>query len=207
MSTHPVCRRSSAATPGPVPEAASARVRLARLVCVACLLLPAAGTAAAQQVSEAAVKAAFVLNFMKFVEWPAGAFASPQAPMVLCVTGAGGDLVEALLGLEGRLIQGRSLTIRRMARTDEQSGCNASYLAGGTLQAAQQSIATAAPTLTMGDSPGFASAGGMIGLYSEDGKMRFEINPGTLQRASLRVSSQLMKLARIADDAHKGDIR
>ena len=61
-----------------------------------------------------------------------------------------------------------------------------------------------APVLTVGDGDGFARGGGMIGLFVEDGRMRFAINPNAAQRAGLRLSSQLLKLARIVKEGRHG---
>lgn len=175
--------------------------------CVWLLLLSFNRIAVGQPASASApaIKAAFVLNFMKFVEWPKSAFSGPDAPLVLCVSGASSDLIDALQSLDGRSVQGRPLSIRSDIRPGEQQSCNAAYLGGDAAAMRGETINTAGTVLTVGDSPGFAAAGGMIGLYSEDGKIRFEINAGSVQRSALRISSQLMKLARIADNKRSGD--
>ena len=130
--------------------------------CAWLLLLPSFGRSAdAQLASAAAIKAAFVLSFMKFVEWPGTALAAPDAPLVLCVSGA---------------------------RSDPGDTANMADTA-----------------LTMGDGPGIAAAGAMIGLYFEDGRIQFEINAGSVQASAIKLISQLMKLARITDRKRSGD--
>lgn len=175
--------------------------------CAWLLLLSFSRSADAQPASASApaIKAAFVFNFMKFVEWPSAAFAAPDAPLVLCVSGASNDLGDALQSLDGRSVQGRPLAIRRDVRAADLRACNAAYLGDLAAPAQGDSANPASAVLTVGDFPGFAAAGGMIGLYSEDGKIRFEINAGSVQRSALKISSQLMKLARIADSKRQGD--
>lgn len=170
-----------------------------------CVLLLLCHPLQAQPVSASAVKAAFVLNFMKFVEWPNTAFTSAQAPMVLCVDAVPSELSDALLGLDGRTAQGRSLSVRRESAPSAERGCNIAFLANAA--SLSNAMTADATMLTVGDAPGFAESGGMIGLYSENGKIRFEINAGSVKRSKLRVSSQLMKLARIAGSDRQEDAR
>jgi hypothetical protein len=178
-------------------------IAVVRALAILLMLWPAPAIHA-QPVSASAITAAFVLNFLKFVDWPGTAFSAPNAPLVLCVSGAGEELGAALLGLGGRTVQGRELVVRSSMRAGTSTCCHAVYLSGqGPAQ--REAIPNDLSLLTIGDAPGFAGAGGMVGLYTEDGKMRFEINARSVQRSSLTISSQLMSLARIVNELPRGE--
>ncbi len=177
-----------------MPRRPDSRLRLNWAILLLGWAMSATVPAGAQPASAEAVKAAFVLNFTKFVEWPDSAFESRGSPLVLCVAGVDASLHDALSELDGRAVQGRTLTVRRAQRPSAAEGCHAAYLSD--LAAAD----AGAGMLTIGDAPEFAARGGMIGLFDEGGKVRFEINLQSVQRSQLRFSAQLMKLARIAGE-------
>ena len=144
------------------------------------------------------MKAAMVLNMAKYVEWPAGAFSAPGAPLAVCSVGRG-PFAAALEQYRGKTVLGHPLNLRRLAPGDEPADCHLlvvsgmekRYLAGVLDQARRRSV------LTVSDLPDFARAGGMIGLVEHEGKVGFEINVKAAQQARFRISSQLLKLARI----------
>jgi hypothetical protein len=148
--------------------------------------------------TEYQVKAAFLYNFAKFVEWPADAFPSPEAPFTVCVIGDdpfGPDL-DAVL--EGKEIAGHPMTTKRPLPEGDLTSCQmlfASAREGG--QPAALFVAPRAGRLTIGEAPGFTKAGGIIRFVMEAGKVRFEINPDAADKAGLKISSKLLKLARI----------
>lgn len=142
---------------------------------------------------------------MRFAEWPGTAFAAPEAPLVLCVSGARSDPGDTLQSLNGRSIQGRPLSIRGDVHPGELQTCNAAYLGDVIAPAPGDTANTAGTALTVGDPLGFVAADAMIGLNSEDGKIHFKFNAGSAQDSALEISSQLMKLARIADRKRSGD--
>jgi hypothetical protein len=148
--------------------------------------------------AEYQVKAAMLFNFAKFVEWPAGTLSSDNK-LHLCVAGRSG-MIEALQQLQGKLIKGRTFTVRQINRPEESSGCNILYIpqseSGRSALYLQQ--AGTLSILTVSSLQQFASAGGMIGFYDEEGKVRFEINPEAAKKGKLQISSHLLKLARIA---------
>lgn len=148
-------------------------------------------------VTDLQVKVAFVYNFAKFVEWPPEAFATPSAPLVLCVPQRTPQLAAALAAVAPRPVQGRDLRLRRDVRPDEVRGCHLLLLATLDERAAEPWLRAVpgVPVLTVGDAPGFASSGGTIGFVLRDERVRFEINQDAALRAGLRVSSQLLRLA------------
>lgn len=141
---------------------------------------------------ESAVQAAFVVNFVKFTEWPPASTASRQGTMQLCQFGTRDDLAQAFRALEGRTLQGAPIQWRKVSRTEEVRGCQVLFVAEpglplGTLGSM--------PVLTISDLPSFVQQGGVIGLVRQSGRLRFEVNRGAAQAAGLRLSVDLLALA------------
>ena len=168
------------------------------------LALGAAGAVAAEALTEVQVKAAYVYNFVKYVEWPAGAFATAQSPVVLCVA-AGDGLRGALAAIDGKQAQGRALQLRRAVRPDEFRSCHILFVPESEERVAGELLRKAGslPVLTVGEHDGFAAAGGVIGFVVRDDRVQFEINPDAAARADLKVSSRLLQLATIVRDARR----
>jgi hypothetical protein len=161
---------------------------------------PAALPAQETTASEPDVIAAFILNFVKFVEWPPDT-ASPDAPLVLCV--ADTAVADALDRAATRRPAGvRALEIARVVAGAAPPGCRVLF-AGAVPPARLDALfATLAgrPVLTVGMGEPFTLRGGIIHLFIEAGNMRFGVNPRAAERARLRVSSHLLKLARIVNE-------
>jgi len=173
--------------------------RIRSILAAALLALTAAAPAWSQglQATEHQVKAAFVLNFTRFVEWPSSAFASPQAALVLC-TNAREGLGDAVAALEGRRVHGRDLKVRRTPRGEDLRGCHVLLVVDpeDRRPADWIKLPPGQPTLTVGDVDGFTEAGGMIGLVPAGNRLQFDVNLGASSRAGLQLSSQLLRLAR-----------
>lgn len=147
--------------------------------------------------TEYQVKAAFLYNFVKFVEWPAAAL-PPNSAVSLCVLGQdpfGSDLESTV---EGRVLNGRPLQIRRSERLGDLDTCHVLFISSSERAGVATLLAALKGTsvLTVGETDGFATQGGMIGLTLEKNKVRFEINVLAAERARLRISSQLLRLAK-----------
>ncbi len=157
------------------------------------------GASGGEQVDANDVKAAFVLNFAKFAEWPAVA---PSDPIIVCVV-EDPRLASSLVAIaRGQRVDSRRVDVRPLTALDGQA-CHLLYLsmrareAGAVLQTLR-----GAATLTVSDAPRFASAGGMIELFVEGDRMRFAVNVSAVQRSQVRLSSRLLGLARIVKDDH-----
>ncbi|WP_161965755.1 YfiR family protein [Steroidobacter cummioxidans] len=135
-------------------------------------------------------KAAYVLNFVKFVEWPA---ARSDTPLTICFVG--GDGVYAALNsrIANKRVGARSLAALKLAETASTDSCNALYIEASL--AASYPLAPELPLLTISDAANFTAWGGMIGLFTENHRLRFVINARSAHRAGLRISSDLLKLA------------
>jgi hypothetical protein len=173
-------------------------------IAAATVLLMLAGAGSAPQPARAAataeleIKAAFLYNFAKFVEWPAASFGQPQAPLFVCSMGDDG-LGSALDTIDHKVAQGHELKVRRRVRLDEARSCHILFVASSErarIATILQSLAGSS-VLTISDIDGFAEAGGVIGLYNVDNKVQFSINPEQARSASLQINSQLLRLARI----------
>ncbi len=155
------------------------------------------GVGGQEVASDAKVKAAFMVNFAKFLEWPSDAFSGRDAPLTLCVTGRG-PVGAALSAYERRLVQSRELRVRRSVTPEELRGCHMVYVGEFEERHMLQILRAAAglPLVTVSDIDGFADAGGTIGLVEAEQRVQFEVNIASAQRANVRVSSQLLRLAR-----------
>jgi hypothetical protein len=163
-------------------------------------LLGGAITAQAQQASQ--VKAAFLFNFAKFVEWPPGAFVNDQAAIILCFSDRD-PMAEALEALRGKVVQGRRLEIRRCRGPEDFRGCQIFFASASERAGLPQIIGSLrnSPVLTVTEEvDNFAKLGGIINLIVAEGKIRFEISLHNARRPGLKISSQLLKLAKTVEE-------
>lgn len=157
------------------------------------LLLTTAGRG--QAVEEYRVKAAFLFNFAKFVEWPPQTFKSPTDSISICVLGVnpfGRSLEEAVSGKSGG---GRAFVVRQIADARQISGCQILFIA--SRQKKRLAEMAVVGVLTVGESDGFAASGGVIGFKLEGGRVRIEVNVDAADLRRLRISSKLLSLAQI----------
>jgi len=148
------------------------------------------------------VKAAFLYNFAKFVEWPREAFRDADAAFVICVVDDE-EFADALdRAIQGKTVDGRGFQVRRLPASDPTDFCQILYLgaAGSSRLAGLLETLRGAPVLTVGDALGFIRHGGIINFIVRDNRLRFEINPDAASRAGLRISSKLLTLASVVRD-------
>src|SRR5262249_47453197 len=149
-----------------------------------------------QTVTQPALKAAFLYNFAKFAEWPAES--APTSPLTLCVLDDVAVDESLSLLVKGSVVNGRPVTVQRASR-DKIRGCHLAYFGGTDTDHAISLLdeIKGAPILTVSDGEQFARMGGVIGLFLEDGKMRFAVNAEAAQRGGVRLSSRLLTLAKL----------
>lgn len=156
--------------------------------------------------TEAEVKAAFVYNFLKFVDWPLDALPKPDQPFSIAIVGEGAvaDAAESLL--KGKRISVYPLVVVRVKAGEPLSDVQAVFVTGADPEKALRTLATKsnASILTIGDDAEFATRGGVIGLYVEDRRVRFEVNTDAADATGLRVSSRLLALARLVRSSANG---
>jgi hypothetical protein len=183
------------------PSAAVSRVlnsRLSKLVLIAaCFSLVRVD--AQEEMEEYQVKAAFVYNFVKFVVWPEGAFKGPGDPITACILGEGPLQGELEKATRGKTIDGRPFRIQQAPGTDLSCKCHIVFVSASGRKRFHDTgeDLKATGVLTIGESPGFASEGGVINFKLEGGRVRFEINLKAAEQRQLHISSKLLSLAQI----------
>jgi hypothetical protein len=153
----------------------------------------------AQTADEYRVKAAFLFNFAKFVEWPAQAFKNPADPIAICVVGKnpfGGALVQAV---NGQAAQGKSFTILQISEASQMRFCHILFVSSSErkrLAPIFEEIKNGA-VLTVGESDNFTAEGGMVNFRIEEGSVHLQINLDAAAQQRLHISSKLLSLAEI----------
>jgi len=161
------------------------------------LLLIAALSGPAHAVpTEYQLKAVFLLNFARYATWPE-ANLPEGAPIDICVLGRD-PFGSHLISLESRQAQGHDIRIQYPGSAEEARECDVVFVSGSELRRLNVTLRelSGAPVLTVSDIEGFVEAGGAIGFVTEDDRVRFDINRDALKRDGLRLSAQLLKLAR-----------
>ncbi len=176
------------------------------LIVLACLLAGVAVPLRAQAsaASEYQVKAAFLYNFARFVEWPAEVLPNSTASIVLCVYGEdpfGPALDETV---KGKSINNHDMAIHRAKSTQELKGCQVVFIDGAESKRLPEILGAlqGSSVLLVGESGGFAEQGGQIQFLLEDNKVDFSINVDAVERAHLKISSKLLALAKIVHDGN-----
>jgi hypothetical protein len=167
------------------------------------LLLAARPGESGEQEDEYAVKAAFLYNFVPFVEWPATSFDSPDAPFVVCVSGRDPFGVVLDRTLARKTVGGHPFATRRLEKGEAAEGCHVLFVPGSEEPRAGAIVDSSrrASILTVGDFFAFADEGGVIAFYLEGNRVRFAINVDSAARSNLKISAHLLALARVVRNA------
>ena len=174
---------------------------LFRATLIACLglalLLPADAGAQASQPSEYQVKAAFLFNFAKFVEWPPETFAGETSPLVIGILGDNPFGTDLERTVAGKLINNRPITIRSFPTAAEAANCHILFISSSEKKRLPDIIQSLHGTavLTVGETDQFIASGGMVNFVQEASKIRFQINDDAAKAARLKISSKLLTLA------------
>jgi hypothetical protein len=161
-------------------------------------MLAAAERSRAADDLEYQVKAAFLYNFAKFVEWPPDAFEGAGDPVTFCVVGADpfGEVLDTVV--EGESLAGRRLTVHRTRDLGELRDCHVVFVPRSE-RGRQERILDFLrnrSVLTVGEADGFLTGGGMIRFVLEQNKVRFDISLEATESSGLKMSSKLLRLAR-----------
>jgi hypothetical protein len=158
-----------------------------------------ASLAGGQTLDEYQVKAGFVSSFANFVEWPPEVFDSPRDPVRICVLGRNpfGQALESLV--QRKVVDGRDLTVREISEAGQAGGCHILFIASSERLRFRSILARLEnrSIFTIGDTNDFIAEGGVANLRVDDGKVRIEINSEAAKKNCLRISSRLMRLAKI----------
>ena len=167
------------------------------LTLVGLITLAAAPNAHAQ--SEDQIKAAFLFNFARYVEWPADALSESDASIRICMIGSESFASVVSKIVSGKKVSERSVEVTTTTDLSAADQCHILYVgtdAGITAADVASSVAGRS-VFTVADQPNFATKGGIANFIRTDNKVRFEINPDTAKAAGLKVSSRLLRLAKV----------
>jgi hypothetical protein len=158
------------------------------------------------QINEYQVKAFFLYNFARYVEWPTETFKAANDPIVICILGQnpfGGALEQAVAG---KVLGARPFAIRQISDIQPGSNCHILFVNSSEKKRFRSMAGRlkGSAVLSVGETPGFTADGGVINFKLEDGKVRFEIDVEAAGREHLRISSKLLSLAQIAKKAEDG---
>jgi hypothetical protein len=152
--------------------------------------------------SEYLIKAGFIYNFAKFVEWPAATFSQPDSPIIIGVLGADpfGSVLDRIV--EDKKIGPRGFVVKRYKwgkDLKDLKDCKILFVSASEKVHVDEILQSVKgqPILTVGETPGFAERGGMIRFTLEENRVRFEVNVDAAHQADLNISSRLLTLAKI----------
>lgn len=186
----------------PVPSRHRRRAQALWPHCVLCALILVANLGfalsdSAQQShpEEYQVKAVYLYNFSRFVEWPA--VSSTDEPFTICILGHDpfGAVLDATLS--GEAIGNLKLVAKRISSLRDATTCRILFVSSSEAGHSKEILARVekSPVLTVSDMPGFTGNGGMIQFVLKENKVRFEVNLAAAEKAGLSFSSQLLKVA------------
>jgi len=169
-------------------------------VLLAAAVAGAGGARAAEpDALELKVKAAFLFNFAKFTTWPPAKAAPADAPLYLCVQGAGPMAAVLQQTVRGRGVGGRAIEVLQAAHAGELRRCHIVYVgADDDGQIASELTALANQGVLSVHEGTAAQPGGVVRFFlSDGGRVRFEINTSAANREQLALSSKLLEVAQV----------
>lgn len=172
--------------------------RMAAVLLAAALLAgPVRAARSPEKDAEYGVKAAFLYNFAKFVDWPPSAF--PERRFNLCILGDDpfGHLLDDIVANDS--VDGRPIAVQRGARLADLPSCHILFVGRLEHERRHDVLATlrGAAVLTVGDADGFLADGGMVNFFLEANKVRFEVDRAAVDKSPLKLSSKLLRVARL----------
>jgi hypothetical protein len=176
---------------------------LTRIVLAAAMLGASASPARPQEgksaLPEYVVKAGFLFNFAKYVDWPSGAFENPDTPYTIGIVGVDpfGDGLEKTLG--NKTVKNRAFVVRRFGETAGIQRCHILFVPRSERDRLAEILKQIEPwpVLAVGEDEGFARAGGTTNILIDKEKPRLEVNPDAAEKARLTIDPKLLKVAAI----------
>jgi len=170
---------------------------LLNLVLIWLALVGGEGLAQQTAPSEYQIKAAFIFNFAKFVDWPPSAFSNLNSPIVIGILGDNPFHDDLARTIHNKTIEDRPLVIEELRVPSEATNCHILFISSSEKDRLPEILKSLKDTsvLTVGEMDHFTESGGMINLVIRDQKIRFQINNGEATKARLKISSKLMNLA------------
>jgi len=151
---------------------------------------------AADNSLEYQVKAAFLLNFTKFVDWPVSAFEAPDSPLAICILGEDvfGSTLDQIVA--GEVVSGRRVTVLRIKGAPAPKSCQVLFVNRPEKEFLGFLPSLGPGVLTVGEGQNFVRGGGMIAFVIENRRVRFIANRSAAENAMLKMSSKLLNVAR-----------
>jgi hypothetical protein len=179
------------------------KLRTLTIPCLLCIVSVLTGPlcplmyAQESELTEYDVKAAFIYNMAKFIEWPP----SNKDSIGLCIIGAD-PFGKTMDNIKGKTVKGKRLDVRKSSSSGELKECHMVFISNSEKDQASRiaDMLKDYPVVTIGDTEGYISQGVMINFFMENKKVRFEVNPDRARRAKIGISSQLLKLAKITGE-------
>lgn len=153
--------------------------------------------AATPKAKEYEVKAAFLLNFAQYVEWPPEVFLTPTAPIVIGILGNDSFGKTLDQTIRGETVKDRPIAVHRSKQIENLKHCHLLFISKSEKGRLSQILASLAGKhcLTVGETDRFAHNGGIINFRFQGADVRFEINLDAARRSGLTISSKLLRLA------------
>jgi hypothetical protein len=148
----------------------------------------------AQQATDTSVKAAYLYNFLPYVDWPPAALPGPQLPLVVGVVGAEAVRSELQAIVATRQVRGRHIAVRVVGEDDALEGLHAVFVGSDANQPRLLDRLRGRPILVITDGAG-PEAGSMLNFVPVRGRIRFEASPAAAERAGLKLGSRLLAVA------------
>jgi len=145
------------------------------------------------------VKGAFLLNFIKFVDWPAQVFKGPGDPIAICVLGGDPFGPEMDRAARETVVANRTVSLRQVSDGQQASQCQVVFMRGSERKRLRVWIEAlrSRNVLTVGESDAFLESGGVINFKLEGERVRIEISTAAADRAGLHISAKLLSLAQL----------
>jgi len=182
---------------------------VAVLLCLSLALGANAQSSDSAASSEYLIKAGFIYNFAQLVQWPSVVFSQADSPIVIGILGTDpfGTTIDRVV--ENKKLDGRNLVVKRLKwgkDLKDLKDCNILFVSSSEKEHIPDlfNMVKWLPILTIGETPGFATRGGIINLTLQDNKVRFEVNIEAAKQANLNISSRLLALARIVPQSADG---
>lgn len=181
-------------------------VRFLSILFAMAFAIVSAGWAQEAPPSEYQLKAAFLYNFAKFIDWPRSVFATPQSPFAICILGADpfGPAIDQTL--RGKTVADHPVIVQRARDVSEVRHCQIVFVSSQEKQPLAEILdgLQKSSVLVVGETEHFADSGGTIQLFLDEGHIRFAINTDAAENAGLHISSKLLALAKIVHGNENG---
>ena len=160
---------------------------------------PFVPSASAQSKDE--IMAAFLLNFARYVEWPKDAFDRNDMPVRFCMLSSKEFKGVVSETVSGKTVADRPVVVQWTSDLSNSTDCHVLFIGSDFKEPHSKAVAAldGKSVFAIADQEGFAEAGGVANFFRADNRIRFEINPAAAKKAGLKISSRLLRLAKVVN--------